>query len=701
MGFPFILLTASYPMKINYLPVAVYLCLLVFQINTAFSQIQFLDCTSEPSSLCVENEGVRLPANNKFILGEEDPNATSCSVHLSQKARVEAQCGSSIQYHVELITTEGSTHVLKPLTEISLDSALEAELTFDTELSPDQLIRSNGVSYTTGCNQYHTVRWIVTDSCNNTITCERLIRLYDCFQPVHSIIDYPQTITFPTGQSYLVVSDFILDVKDDCSKDEEFRYSFSPESYTPDSLFTICDFPNWAVEHLQDIWIGDKGEDINCDGTIEWNERNIKQEQLILVIIDPGFVDCIFDSTVTISGKITTENNIEISNTHVSLLSDLGIYPTYVTVGDGGYVFEIIPDSTINIIPERLDNPKNGVSTLDLVRIQKHLLTKDTLDSPFKFIAADANNSQHVSVIDLVELRKLILGVYTELPNNKSWRFVPENFDFPDPFNPWAGNIAVYAEDSTYDGSQSAVYNFTGIKIGDVNGTVQVNANSGEIKTRQSYKPLQISTTDKHFQSGEIMEIQFALDESFVMHGFQFTLASRDLEFLGASSGVIELAEENYALFDDRITFSWFDIEGRALNNNDVVLTIQARAKKSSHLSESLLINSDITEAEAYGMDGEIYLPSLEINNDAYGIRVYPNPWKDETNISFELKESGNVLLDILDLNGRVIFQQEKLYPKGEVVIKMNSQQVAGNGLYFYSIKTDGFSQSGKMCVEE
>ncbi|HUR30327.1 MAG TPA: hypothetical protein VMZ69_02780, partial [Saprospiraceae bacterium] len=449
-------------MKNNYTPVVVCLCLVAIQINTSFSQIQFPDCTTVPSSLCVQDEGVRLPANNKFILGEADPNATKCSVHLSQKTRVQVLCGSSIQYEVQLITNENESHILQSLTEIALDSANEAELSFDSELSPDQLIKNNGIAYTTGCNPYHTVRWVVTDSCNNTVICEKQVRLYDCFQPVHSIIEYPQTVTFPTGQTHLFVSDFILDVKDDCSTDEEFRYSFSPESYTPDSLFTICDFPNWAVEHLQDIWIGDRGEDVNCDGTIEWNERSIDQEQIILVIIDPGFVDCIFDSTVTISGKITTENNIEIGSAHVSLLSDLGIYPTYVTDGDGEYLFEINPDSTIQIIPERLDNPKNGVSTLDLVQIQKHLLTKDTLNSPYKLIAADANNSQHVSVIDIVELRKLILGVYTELPNNKSWRFVPENFVFPDPYDPWNGNIAVFAEDSTYDGSQSAEYNFTG-----------------------------------------------------------------------------------------------------------------------------------------------------------------------------------------------------------------------------------------------
>jgi hypothetical protein len=38
-------------------------------------------------------------------------------------------------------------------------------------------------------------------------------------------------------------------------------------------------------------------------------------------------------------------------------------------------------------------------------------------------IAADVNNDGKVSASDLTELRKLILGIYNELPNNSSWRF--------------------------------------------------------------------------------------------------------------------------------------------------------------------------------------------------------------------------------------------------------------------------------------
>lgn len=45
------------------------------------------------------------------------------------------------------------------------------------------------------------------------------------------------------------------------------------------------------------------------------------------------------------------------------------------------------------------------------------------LNSPYKMIAADANHSNSITTFDVVEIRKLILGIYSKFPNNTSWRF--------------------------------------------------------------------------------------------------------------------------------------------------------------------------------------------------------------------------------------------------------------------------------------
>jgi hypothetical protein len=58
-------------------------------------------------------------------------------------------------------------------------------------------------------------------------------------------------------------------------------------------------------------------------------------------------------------------------------------------------------------------NYLNGVSTFDLVLIQRHILGVQLLDSPYKMIAADANNSQTITTSDIIMLRRLILSILT------------------------------------------------------------------------------------------------------------------------------------------------------------------------------------------------------------------------------------------------------------------------------------------------
>ena len=66
------------------------------------------------------------------------------------------------------------------------------------------------------------------------------------------------------------------------------------------------------------------------------------------------------------------------------------------------------------------------------------ILALQDLDSPYKIIASDANDDGNVSAIDLIHIRKLILGIIVEFPNGQnSWRFVDESFAFNNPSNPF------------------------------------------------------------------------------------------------------------------------------------------------------------------------------------------------------------------------------------------------------------------------
>ncbi|HUR31147.1 MAG TPA: hypothetical protein VMZ69_06920 [Saprospiraceae bacterium] len=684
-------------MEKQLLRVAVLLLLAVCtNISAQSGGPEFLSCDTTPLSLCIVDEGVRLPANNKFYLGENHPDATSCSVHVTQKTKVHSTCGKNLQYEVQIFlgdTSQGIT--LQPLTTITTDSLFEAEISFDTELSPDVFIRQNGIPYTSGCDPYHRIKWIVTDSCGIITTCEKKVDLYDCSSVTYSL---PNTFfivqTTVGGIGIIEIDTIVKDLSDDCTGSTNFIFSLNQFTYQPDSIIQYCDVPAFGVEIHWPIWIADEGRDRDCNGNIEWNERNIVEQEITFVFTDAVGFDC--ESWPILSGKILTEDISTVANVVITISSQGQIFPSQITGSDGRYSFNpfsvMLPENFV-VSAQRNDNFINGVSTLDLVRIQKHLLGIQPLSTPYDSIAADINNSQNISAIDLIELRKLILGIYNEFPNNKSWRFFAKDSMYSDLTHPWPFveevNVMNFQSDLTID--------FVAVKIGDVNNTV--NPDVQNIAVRSNYPIISLKTLERNYKSNELIEIPITINEEMSMQGFQFTISSTDLEFLEAFSDNINISEENYALFDDKITFSWYNENGKQFSKGDIVFTLKARTKSNGSLNQTFNINSEITPAEMYSLGNETYLPVLHFseNNALVLYSAQPNPWKENTSIPFYLDKPGNVTLEISDTNGRIIFSRNENYSEGHHSIAIEAPDLAVRGLLFYSITSRDSHATNKM----
>jgi hypothetical protein len=693
----------SWPMNHHYLQVIACLLLSFSGYRTSIAQSstpEFIDCSSTPDSLCVQDEGVRLPSNNQLYLGEEHPDATRCSVHVTQKKRVRSSCGDTLQYEVQLfIHDTSSAYILKSLTTVVADSLGEAELTFNTEEAVDEYIRTSGIPYSTGCLPYHRIEWIVTDSCGSISTCEQRIELYDCSAVAAIVPTAPSFAIIPLGcQLTLYAKDYYIGGLDDCSHSDQFDFSFEESRYTPDTIY-YCP-PAYGVEIPWKIWIADAGLDQNCNGQIEWTERNKVELPFTIIFIDNVGVCCEPDFDSTLTGKITTIHADEgINEVYVSLLRPGGFFPTYVTGPDGRYSFEVqLTGVETTIKPEKNDKHKNGVTTLDLVRIQKHLLGRAFFNSPHQYIAADANNSQHVSAIDLLELRKLILGIYTELPNNQSWRFVVKEYGFMDTLDTWT-----YASTITFTDTLPAHADFYGIKIGDVNGTVQPNAS--HLLPRASRPQIGLLTDQQSYQAGGILDIPIRISADQLLTGFQLTMAAFGMEIIRILPGSVDIKDEDYALFGSRCTMSWFDEHAIEAAADDVLFTIQARATAAGRLSQSLSFNSEITEAELYGTNDEIFQPVLAIQHEAETqlelLSCFPNPWKDHTLIQFYLPDSDLVTVALFDATGRRIQIASELLLKGYHQHEISSSDFPDRGLLFVEISTPESRVFQKMIVLE
>ena len=128
----------------------------------------------------------------------------------------------------------------------------------------------------------------------------------------------------------------------------------------------------------------------------------------------------------------------------------------------------------VEIIPYKNDNPLNGITEEDLILITAYILG-EVADSPYKLIAADANQDGKINILDIIVLRKLMLGISDELHNGKSWRFLPDDFVISNPQNPFSVAFPEKISISNMEDPVPSTFYFTGLKIGDVNFSADPN----------------------------------------------------------------------------------------------------------------------------------------------------------------------------------------------------------------------------------
>jgi len=197
---------------------------------------------------------------------------------------------------------------------------------------------------------------------------------------------------------------------------------------------------------------------------------------LILFLLSIPFAQ----AQVTISGTITTEEAVPLSNVMVILsgtLSDIEY-----TDENGNYEFEVPEGANYVVTPFHDLDHINGVTTLDVVTLGNHITGQGLLDSPYKLIAADINNSGTISAIDVVHLEQLVTGVISVFPNTTSWRFVDVDFVFADPTDPFTAPFPEVASINIAQDDVTGV-DFIGVKMGDLNNSASPLLSIGPCQT--------------------------------------------------------------------------------------------------------------------------------------------------------------------------------------------------------------------------
>ncbi len=634
-----------------------------FQILRTWKVIDW--CTYAPGSASIFEHVQTINVNNN-----QGPTFTSSCDDVT----LDADPGSCDGY-VELVAT-------------AINDCYGSALTYSWEIDA----YDNGTVDFTGVNNNasgtypagtHEITFTATNACGTSNTCTYHFTINDNKPPTPICLSDVVWVLGSDGTTEVWASDFDFKSEDTCTPNDQLIFAFDQYGNNQVMYFDCSDIPNGIAASIPlDMYV------IDSDGNFDFCS-------VVLNLQDSGSNNTcpdLVESMARLSGKVMTEDLVALQDIPVQLEniieSNMDMEMTNI---DGEYAFDNVGFyNQYEIAPKKNDDPLNGVSTLDLVLIQKHILGIQSFDSPMQLIAADINGSAGVSAVDLIELRKLILGIYEEFPNNESWRFMPTTYEIEDPTSPWGFPEGV-GLDSLY--LSATDLDFYAIKTGDLNGSAQVGLQSDDNLNSRSVDDVKLLVRDM----GE--EVVVAFDNAYAtdLLGMQFSLKMQGLELSKVEGDVLKLS--NYHVAENHFNLSWNDTKSISTSDDEHMTIVFSKLDNDY----SIAIDQDMILAEAYDTDLEVYSIVLESRAlNAYELdqmTISPNPFAETATISFIKAENENIKLNIFDTNGKHAYQYNGALSVGTNEVIINQSDLPSAGVYYVQLEKDNTTTVQKLIV--
>ncbi len=423
----------------------------------------------------------------------------------------------------------------------------------------------------------------------------------------------------------------------------------------------------------------------------DWCTKDqIDYEQFIIFKVDPSCaVSPPNEDEVNINGKIQTLKGENIEQVEVEATIAQTNSKKIMTADDGQFSFMVPMKESVVLTPQKNNNYSNGISTLDVIALQSHVLQKNLIEDPYSLIAADVNNDNQINAFDVLETRKMVLNPGSKFANNSSWRFFVNDGTMREQFT--MGQV-----DSDYS------VDFIGVKIGDVNQTSDPSRNA-----RSQLSSLHLQLEDMILESGQTYRLPITSDNFIDIAGMQFTLTYDDeaIDIVEIEGGALNITKDHYALYQPGyITASWSEGSGLNIGSGQALYTLVVKAKSNIQLSDIISLTDKVINAEAY--DGHRGLKNLDMQfvQPKRGFKLYqnsPNPFQSETSIEFELPAEDDIQLSIYDITGKVIKIVKGHYKAGHHQITINQNELNVHGVLYYQLETNTLSATKKMIVIE
>lgn len=473
----------------------------------------------------------------------------------------------------------------------------------------------------------HRFSFAVTDDCNNSSTCNYFITVKDCKKPTSYCNTSITTAIMPSSANLTITAQsFDLASFDNCTSDDSLLFSFSSNVNQKQKTITCSDILDGQSQTLElQIWVTDKA------GNQEYCQTEI-------TISDNSNVCPDNFQTGEILGNISSFDDLKkIENVAVQLKNkSQTISKQNTTDASGYYAFEAVPtQESYSIKPHLNEDIYDGLNTLDIIKIQRHILGNERFNSPFQIIASDMDGNKKVSVSDLVVLRKIVLKLINELPKKKNcWTFIDKKYTFLDPNIPFNYPDSIVI--NSFNGNFSEGNDFYAVKYGDVNNSF-LNFQSTVTSENRNRKNVGLQIITENDQT------KFILNQELMMSGFEISIKGQGIDSI--SNEVTSKLNENFYFnfLENELKLIWHPSTSTWLPNNEVLFEIGKLPGKVN--VNGVLFSDGLQELTIH------ILEKTEKEEDEVVITTI----NDKLQLSLLNDENLNVDLMIFDVLGRVV----------------------------------------------
>ncbi len=339
----------------------------------------------------------------------------------------------------------------------------------------------------------------------------------------------------------------------------------------------------------------------------------------------------------TLSGRVVYDNDPEspVSNTPVYLTTFAGSRIDTAYTNTGGSYFFLDTDPGEYLLESNVTKPWGGVNATDALRVLLHFANQLPL-SGRRLAAGDVNKSGGLNAIDALLIARRFTNVIDSFPSG-DW-YVPT-----DTVSLGSGNMSLTKRVLCY---------------GDVDASfIPALRTAPRISLLPAEKPLYI-------QSGQLFDLPLITPDEITAGAISLVLSYPHHLFTIEHVSLKNPSHEGtlqYTAKDGILRIAWYSLEGLQFDWNEPVVILRVRASERpligrlSFNAESL---SEISDPDGTVLENVTLLmpelQSVESTNSLTLAQNHPNPFLQETEISYYLPEPGRVSLKVFNPLGQL-----------------------------------------------